>query len=104
MEVKMRRSEASRMGRQHIQTPPGREIRAAKRGLSRRLLQNPGVSGVGIEAVGGVERIKVYLAEESAPLRSLVPAEIDGFPVVIEIIGAIAAHAATGPRGHGAVA
>jgi hypothetical protein len=80
----------------------GGSIRAAKRKLSRQLLHEPGVCGVGIEAADGREWIIVYLAEESLALRSLAPAEVDGYPVVIEIIGRITAHA--GPRGHGAVA
>jgi hypothetical protein len=90
------------MSDRHARSASGRDIRAAKRKLSRQLLRNPGVSGVGIEAADGREWIKVYLAEESPALRSLAPAEVDGYPVVIEIIGRITAQAA--PRGHGAVA
>ncbi len=73
-------------------------IREAKRELSRQLLRHPGVSGVGIEADGDKERIKVYLAEENPALRSLVPATIDGYPVVIEVVGRVVAHAGV-PRG-----
>lgn len=73
-------------------------IQVAKRGLSRRLLRHPGVSGVGIEtAEGGGERIKVYLAEENPDLRQLVPATVEGYPVVVEIIGRVTPR--TGPRG-----
>ncbi len=64
-------------------------IREAKRGLSRRLMRHPGVSGVGIESAADGERIKVYLAEESPELRALVPTIVDGYPVAVEIIGRI---------------
>ena len=79
------------MPRADRQPAAHRTIREAKRGLSRQLLRHPGVSGVGIEAEGDEERIKVYLAEENPALRALVPATVDGYPVVIEVIGRVVA-------------
>ncbi len=68
----------------------GPTIQEAKRALSRRLLRNPGVSGVGIEtAEGGGERIKVYLAEDNPGLASSIPSAVEGYSVVVEVIGRI---------------
>ena len=67
----------------------GRTIREAKRGLSRRLLAQPGVSGVGIGEVAGDEQIVVYLAEDTPAVRALVPGEADGYPVAVEVIGPV---------------
>jgi hypothetical protein len=65
-------------------------IRQAKRSLSRRLLLQPGVTGVGIEAAPeGGERIKVYLAVDDPALAARVPSEVSGYPVVVEVIGAV---------------
>lgn len=71
--------------------PRGRKtIQTAKRELSRRLLRNPGVSGVGIEGGDSSgERIKVYLAEEDPTIRALVPTVVAGYPVVVEVVGRI---------------
>lgn len=67
-------------------------IQEAKRTLSRRLLQDPRVSGVGIAAAdGGGEQIKVYLADDDPALASSVPADVDGYPVAVEVIGRISA-------------
>jgi hypothetical protein len=68
----------------------GMTIRDAKRTVSRQFLGLPGVSGVGIEAdESGGERIKVYLAHDDPNLASAIPADVDGFPVVSEVIGPI---------------
>jgi hypothetical protein len=68
---------------------PGRTIREAKRGLSRQLLKQPEVSGVGIGEESGDERIVVYLAEDTPTIRALVPDEVAGYPVSVEVIGPI---------------
>jgi hypothetical protein len=74
----------------HGTPKPRPPIRTVKRGLSRRLLHNPGVSGVGIdEDEKGKERIRVYVIDDSPQLRSLVPDMVDGYPVVIETVGHI---------------
>jgi hypothetical protein len=72
----------------------GRTIREAKRGLSRRLLAQPGVSGVGIGEAAGNEQIVVYLAEDTPAVRALVPREADGYPVAVEVIGTVVPRAA----------
>ena len=74
--------------------PTRKTIRAAKRSLSRELLQNPGVSGVGIGHEPEGEYIRVYLAEDSPEVRSQVPDSVEGYPVVVETIGSIQAQPA----------
>lgn len=69
---------------------PGRTIREAKRGLSRQLLKEPAVSGVGIGEVAGDEQLVVYLAEDTPAARALVPEEVAGYPVAVEVVGPIA--------------
>jgi hypothetical protein len=68
---------------------PGRTIREAKRGLSRQLLKQPEVSGVGIGEESGDERIVVYLAEDTPTIRALVPDQVAGYPVSVEVVGPI---------------
>lgn len=58
------------------------------------LLKIPSVVGVGIgEEVSlkgaVVPCIKVYVAESRSRLRELIPSEIEGFKVAIEVIGKI---------------
>lgn len=73
-----------------------RDGRSARRnaGSARRLLAQPGVSGVGIGEVAGNEQIVVYLAEDTPAVRALVPGEADGYPVAVEVIGAVVPRAA----------
>lgn len=69
-----------------------KSIRVAKQGLTGRLLGHPGISGVGIEGTrGGAERIKVYLSEDTPAVRSIVPDNVDGYPVVTEAVGSVRA-------------
>lgn len=63
---------------------PDPTIKGAKRRLSRELLQDPRVSGVGIEG----DQIKVYLADDP-DLASSIPTDVDGHPVLIEVLGTI---------------
>ena len=65
-------------------------IKEAKRTLSRQLLQNPWISGVGIEG----EHIKVYLADDDPKLVASIPTDVDGYLVQTEVIGVITASAA----------
>ena len=77
---------ATKKGRQTSK----KTIQTVKRELSRKLLQNPAVSGVGIEnSASGDEQIKVYLAEDNSTIRALVPKTVEGYPVVIETTGPI---------------
>jgi hypothetical protein len=65
-------------------------IEQAKRKLSRELMQDPRISGVGIDtAEGGSEQIKVYVAEDDPDLVSAVPQDVDGYPVAVEVLGPI---------------
>lgn len=66
-------------------------IRGAKQALSRRLLGQPGISGVGIDIGPSGERIKVYLSEDSSEVRALVPERQDGYPVISELVGRLRA-------------
>ena len=65
-------------------------IKEAKRTLSRQLLQNPRISGVGIEG----EQIKVYLADDDPELVASIPTNVDGYLVHTEVIGVITARPA----------
>lgn len=69
-------------------------IQGAKRMLSRRLLGQHGISGVGIDDGPNGERIKVYLSEDSSEARALVPESIEGHPVVTEHVGRLQAFGA----------
>ena len=68
-----------------------KSIRGAKQALSRRLLGQHGISGLGIDSGPGGERIKVYLSDDSSEVRALVPESEDGYPVVSELIGRVRA-------------
>lgn len=74
---------------------PEPTIEMAKRKLSRALLLDPRVSGVGIEtAANGERRIKVYLTRAVADVSAVVPAAVEGYPVTVEVLGLITARAA----------
>ncbi len=68
-----------------------KSIRGAKQALSRRLLGQPGISGVGIDTGPDGERIKVYLTQDSSEVRALVPSRVAGYPVVSELIARVRA-------------
>lgn len=63
-------------------------IEEAKRRLARELLQDPRVSGVGIEG----DHLKVYLTTDDPDLMESLPTDVEGYPVESEVLGAI------GPR------
>ena len=69
---------------------PEPTVKDAKRTLSRQLLQNPRISGVGIDG----DQIKVYLADDDPELISSIPTDVDGYLVQTEVIGVITASAA----------
>ena len=60
-------------------------IEEAKRTLSRELMQDPRVSGVGIEG----DKIKVYLADDDPDFAASIQNDVEGYPVTTEVIGAI---------------
>jgi hypothetical protein len=61
--------------------------RAAKGALAARLSTEPGVVGVGLARRDSGYVVKVDLADADAADR--VPGDVDGVPVVTEVIGAV---------------
>jgi hypothetical protein len=61
--------------------------RAAKSALAARLSTEPGVVGVGLARRDSGYVVKVDLADADAADR--VPGDVDGVPVVTEVIGAV---------------
>lgn len=68
---------------------PRSRAHAVKERHERRLLELPGVEGVGLTEREGGEAILLYLHDEAA--RAGVPEEVDGVPVACEITGPIEA-------------
>ena len=63
------------------------EARAAKEKLTRSVLERTDVNGVGIMRDGGGYAVKVNLSEDASV--ETLPAEIDGVPVHVEVVGPI---------------
>jgi hypothetical protein len=63
------------------------EARAAKSKVESRLSRNRHVNGIGVTRQGKGWGVKVNL---SGPTRANLPREIDGVPVVVELVGKIA--------------
>ena len=63
------------------------EIRRVKERHEMRLLEIPGVQGVGIGDDGPRTAIKVYVDDPSPDVRERVPGDLEGVPVVIEHSG-----------------
>jgi hypothetical protein len=61
--------------------------RAAKRTLAARLAPEPGVVGIGLARRGHDYVVKVDLADPATAVR--VPADVDGVPVVTEVVGVV---------------
>jgi hypothetical protein len=61
--------------------------RAAKSALAARLSADPGVVGVGLARGESGYVVKVDLAD--AGVAGRVPGDVDGVPVVTEVIGAV---------------
>jgi hypothetical protein len=69
------------------------KVRAAQRKVSAQLAHVREFNGVGITRVGGGYGLKVNMTAQ--PRRSVqLPAEVDGIPVRVEIVGAIRARRA----------
>ena len=61
--------------------------RAAKQRLADRLRDHPAVTGVGLAPAAEGYAVKVNLRAEDAAVRRDLPAELDGAPVVVEVVG-----------------
>ncbi len=60
------------------------EVRAIKQRHSARLLQQPGVCGVGVEKdAGGVFFIAVLVDEKDTAVQASLPTDLEGAPVRI---------------------
>jgi len=66
-------------------------IEVATNELSQELLPLKGIVGVGIGRIEGSPCILVYLENDSIDLKSKVPTQFHGFPVVAEVTGPIEA-------------
>lgn len=64
--------------------------RRAKAALAARLGDHPAVRGIGVARSGDGYAVKLNLAERS-PRGLAVPDVVDGVPVVVEVVGRIAA-------------
>jgi hypothetical protein len=70
------------------------EARAAKEKLLRRVAKRPEVNGVGISRRRDGYAIKVNVSEELGGRK--LPAEVDGVPVRVEVVGSISKRGANG--------
>ncbi|NUR55637.1 MAG: hypothetical protein HOQ29_14425 [Acidobacteria bacterium] len=64
------------------------QARAAKTAALRRFDRLPSLVGVGVTRVNGEYAVKLNLREPLAPAAA-VPSEIDGVPLVVEVVGSI---------------
>jgi hypothetical protein len=62
------------------------EAQAAKEVLKAKILGLPGIRGIGIALLDDGFGVKLNLSGESS---LIAPAEIDGVPVIVEIVGTI---------------
>ncbi len=70
-----------------------KSVQEIKRAFSRQMMQYPIVSGVGIETnAEGKDQIKVYLNADDKEFCETLPKEVEGIPVVAEMIGSIDAY------------
>jgi phosphotransferase system IIB component len=70
--------------------PRQRSIENVKRDYSRSLMRLPGVVGVGIDhSLSDVKRIKVMIEQPSKVLDQTLPKQLEGYAVVVEVIGKI---------------
>ena len=65
------------------------DIFQAKDANTAALMAIPGVVGVGIGGTAGEMRIVVYLENASPELKARIPTELGGYPVAVEVTGAI---------------
>ena len=67
----------------------GSDIERAHRSLTRRLIDVPGVAGVGVGSSGGKPCLKVFLESDDSALRRRIPSNEGGVPVRVEHSGPI---------------
>jgi hypothetical protein len=65
------------------------QARAAKKKLRERLAGHPDLRGIGIATLMGGYGVKVNLL--SPPQPGIVPDDVDGVPVIIDVVGVIGA-------------
>jgi hypothetical protein len=71
--------------------PPS--LTAAKKKHEARLLQLPGVVSVGIGSdERGREAIVIGIADSNPKIRARLPANLEGYPVILRIVGPIKVH------------
>jgi hypothetical protein len=62
------------------------QARAAKAKMASQLAGVPEVNGIGIAMLEGGYGVKVNLRKESS---TVIPEEIDGVPVIVDVIGEV---------------
>jgi hypothetical protein len=62
-------------------------IAEVKRRHEAELLGRPGVVGVGLGRHGGRDCIMVLLSKRDAKVEAGLPRELEGYPVLVEIVG-----------------
>jgi hypothetical protein len=68
-----------------------RGIEDAHRKLTDRIIDLPGIAGVGVGSSGGKPCLKVYVETGGSVLRRKIPSSVLGFPVSVEKSGPIRA-------------
>lgn len=52
-----------------------------------RIMQIEGVEGIGIGELSGKPVIKIYVTKKTRLIQEKIPAELDGYPVSVEVVG-----------------
>ncbi len=81
--------------REETQAVTSQTIEAVLAAHSDSLMALPGVVGTAIGMCDGAPCIRVFIADASAPGRRRIPAQLEGYPVKVEVTGPIR------PRGPG---
>lgn len=63
------------------------DVEAVKRRHERRLLETPGVTGVGIGRRDGQDCIRIYVADDSPKVLSAIPTSVEDVPVEVVVSG-----------------
>ena len=62
-----------------------RDLEAARKELTRKVMGRPGVSGTAVGERNGKPCLKVYVDDRE--VRRSLPKEVGGYPVVVETTG-----------------